>query len=199
MEKGSSRSFSPKKQKPEKSDKVGGKEENLQEAVILYSVEEEGRVVAETHWRPKASVEEREEPKPDLENLKLSNESTQDNEHVVSNGEVADHPHTSSSSDHFVVVAIDFGTTFSGYAFSFVHDPDSIHMMRKWEGGDPGVINQKTPTILMLTPDGEFHSFGFTARDFYHDMDSAEAGKWMYFEKFKMELHHKMVRFKFTR
>jgi hypothetical protein len=36
---------------------------------------------------------------------------------------------------HFVVVAIDIGTTYSGYAFSFIRDPDSnIHMMRKWEG-----------------------------------------------------------------
>ena len=44
---------------------------------------------------------------------------------------------------HFVVGAIDFGTTYSGYAFAFTRDPDSIHMMRKWEGGDPGVTNQK--------------------------------------------------------
>ena len=64
---------------------------------------------------------------------------------------------------HFVVAAIDFGTTYSGYAFSFTRDPDSIHMMRKWEGGDPGVINQKTPTTLLLKPNGEFHSFGFGA------------------------------------
>lgn len=36
---------------------------------------------------------------------------------------------------HFVVVAIDIGTTYSGYAFCFTRDPDSnIHMMRKWEG-----------------------------------------------------------------
>ena len=33
-----------------------------------------------------------------------------------------------------VVVAIDFGTTFSGYAYSFTHDPENIHIMRKWEG-----------------------------------------------------------------
>eukprot|EP00918_Siedleckia_nematoides_P020086 GHVU01042803.1.p1 GENE.GHVU01042803.1~~GHVU01042803.1.p1 ORF type:complete len:676 (-),score=68.68 GHVU01042803.1:1207-3204(-) len=91
---------------------------------------------------------------------------------------------------HFVVVAIDFGTTFSGYAFSFTRDPDSIHMMRKWEGGDPGVINQKTPTCLLLTPEGQFHSFGFTARDFFHDLDPQESKKWMYFEKFKMALHY---------
>lgn len=36
---------------------------------------------------------------------------------------------------HFVVVAIDIGTTYSGYAFCFTRDPDcNIHMMRKWEG-----------------------------------------------------------------
>lgn len=94
---------------------------------------------------------------------------------------------------HFVVAAIDFGTTYSGYAFSFVRDPDSIHMMRKWEGGDPGVTNQKTPTTLLLKPNGEFHSFGFGARDHYHDLEEVEAKKWYYFEKFKMSLHSSQV------
>jgi len=89
----------------------------------------------------------------------------------------------------FVVVAIDFGTTYSGYAFAFTRDPDSVHMMRRWEGGDPGVTNQKTPTTLLLKPDGSFHSFGFGARDFYHDLEPEDAKKWMYFEKFKMNLH----------
>jgi len=71
-------------------------------------------------------------------------------------------PHiTKQQGGHFVVVAIDFGTTFSGYAFSFSQEPNSIHMMRKWEGGDPGLVNQKTPTCLLLEPDGTFHSFGF--------------------------------------
>ncbi|XP_072493149.1 heat shock 70 kDa protein 12B isoform X1 [Notamacropus eugenii] len=88
-----------------------------------------------------------------------------------------------------VVVAIDFGTTSSGYAFSFANDPESIHMMRKWEGGDPGVAHQKTPTSLLLTPEGAFHSFGYTARDYYHDLDPEEARDWLYFEKFKMKIH----------
>lgn len=92
-----------------------------------------------------------------------------------------------------VIVAIDFGTTYSGYAFAFTRDPESIHMMRKWEGGDPGVNNQKTPTTLLLRPDGSFHSFGFGARDFYHDLDPAEAKQWLYFEKFKMSLHSSEV------
>uniref|UniRef100_A0A8C6Z7G6 Heat shock protein family A (Hsp70) member 12B n=1 Tax=Nothoprocta perdicaria TaxID=30464 RepID=A0A8C6Z7G6_NOTPE len=88
-----------------------------------------------------------------------------------------------------VVVAIDFGTTSSGYAFSFRSDPEAIHMMRRWEGGDPGVANQKTPTSLLLTPAGAFHSFGYTARDYYHDLDPEEARDWLYFEKFKMKIH----------
>jgi hypothetical protein len=44
----------------------------------------------------------------------------------------------SKISSHFVVVAIDFGTTFSGYAFAFTRDIDSILMMRKVDGNDPG-------------------------------------------------------------
>jgi len=67
--------------------------------------------------------------------------------------------------------------------------------MRRWEGGDPGVVNQKTPTMILLTPSRQFHSFGFTARDFYHDLDQTEAANWLYFEKFKMTLHHCAVRF----
>ena len=35
---------------------------------------------------------------------------------------------------HLVVVAIDFGTTYSGYAYSFTSDPENISIMRKWEG-----------------------------------------------------------------
>jgi len=95
---------------------------------------------------------------------------------------------------HFVVVAVDFGTALSGYAFAFVRDPcRAIHMMRRWDGGDPGVINQKTPTTLLLDPVGRFHSFGYTARDFYHDLDEDEARQWLFFDKFKMTLHHNDV------
>uniref|UniRef100_A0A671TXM9 Heat shock protein 12B n=1 Tax=Sparus aurata TaxID=8175 RepID=A0A671TXM9_SPAAU len=88
-----------------------------------------------------------------------------------------------------VVVAIDFGTTSSGYAFSFTQDSEAIHMMKRWEGGDPGVANQKSPTCLLLAPDLRFHSFGFAARDFYHDLDPEEAQHWLYFDKFKMKIH----------
>ncbi|XP_026681180.1 heat shock 70 kDa protein 12A-like, partial [Diaphorina citri] len=32
-----------------------------------------------------------------------------------------------------VIIAIDFGTTYTGYAFSFVNNDCDIHIMRKWE------------------------------------------------------------------
>lgn len=94
------------------------------------------------------------------------------------------------TSSYIVIVAIDFGTMFSGYAFSFTRDPESIHMMRKWEGGDPGINNQKAPTSILITPEGDFDSFGYAARDRYHDLDIVEAKEYLYFEKFKMALHH---------
>nr|XP_047901595.1 heat shock 70 kDa protein 12B-like [Anser cygnoides] len=39
-----------------------------------------------------------------------------------------------------VVVAIDFGTTSSGYAFSFCSDPEAIHMMRPMVLAAPGLV-----------------------------------------------------------
>jgi len=94
---------------------------------------------------------------------------------------------------HFVVIAIDFGTTYSGYAFSFTRDPETIHVMRKWDGNDLEVNNQKTPTILLLKPDGTFHAFGHQAREAYHSFSAKEAKEWLYFEKFKMTLHSRQA------
>lgn len=68
------------------------------------------------------------------------------------------------------------------------------YLSRRWEGGDPGVSNQKTPTTILLTPDRKFHSFGYAARDFYHDLDPSESKHWLYLEKFKMKLHTTAVR-----
>lgn len=92
-----------------------------------------------------------------------------------------------------VVVAIDFGTTYSGYAYSLVTTPDEIYLMMRAQQGQYGAMNHKIPTILLLDEHGGFHSFGFEAREAYHDLDEAESKKWLYFEKFKMELHSRKV------
>lgn len=92
-----------------------------------------------------------------------------------------------------VVVAIDFGTTYSGYAYAFTRSPEEIHLMRHTDAGHFGGVTAKTPTILLLDERGGFHSFGNDAREAYHDLDEAETRKWLYFEKFKMELHSRQV------
>lgn len=39
-------------------------------------------------------------------------------------------PNVSEQQTFLVVVAIDFGTTSSGYAYSFAKEPECIHVMR---------------------------------------------------------------------
>ena len=92
-----------------------------------------------------------------------------------------------------IVVAIDFGTTYSGYAYAYRRKPDEIHLMRRNEAGQVGGPSHKIPTILLMDEREQFHAFGYDARDAYHDMTEEESQKWLYFEKFKMELHSRKV------
>lgn len=96
-------------------------------------------------------------------------------------------------SSYRVVVAIDFGTTYSGYAYASRRKPDEIHLMRRKEAGQVGAPSHKIPTILLLDGREQFYAFGYDAREAYHDMSEEESGKWLYFEKFKMELHSRKV------
>ena len=96
-----------------------------------------------------------------------------------------------------VVVAIDIGTTFSGYAMSLSSGKFSIYAMRATDPYRPesGSAKTKVPTTLLLKPDRTFHSFGHEAMKHYHkDLDEDEQKKWYYFERFKMKLHAEPVR-----
>ena len=92
------------------------------------------------------------------------------------------------------VAAIDFGTTYSGYAYAFMKDPSNIHLMNQRSMRARRGYGTQQPTALLLNERGEFHSFGYAAQEYYHDLDEREAAKWLYFEKFKMELHSRQVR-----
>jgi hypothetical protein len=67
------------------------------------------------------------------------------------------------TSDKLFVVAIDFGTTYSGYAFSNIHHKDEIFTYNWIEG-----ISQapKTPTSILFTPQKSFQAFGYEAEEF---------------------------------
>ena len=101
----------------------------------------------------------------------------------------------SSPVTFIAVVAIDFGTTFSGFAFAFNNKDGekSIHMNKEW-GSDQGYSTMKTPTCLLLNPDQSFNSFGYEAKDKFADLEEEEARQYFYFESFKMILHNNEVR-----
>ncbi|KAK3576893.1 hypothetical protein CHS0354_012950 [Potamilus streckersoni] len=100
-----------------------------------------------------------------------------------------------ASQTHLIVAAIDFGTSYSGWAFSFKHefetDPKKI-CTKNCVG--PGMMTPKAPTTVLIKPDGmTFHSFGYDAESKYEELSPEEAKQWYYFKRFKMTLHGKKL------
>ena len=95
--------------------------------------------------------------------------------------------------DYFAVIAIDFGTTFSGYAFSMRGDKENIKMKKSW-GAELGFQAYKSPTTILTNPDGSFNSFGFEAETNFADLDSDDIKEgYQLFQRFKMELYSQEV------
>ena len=69
-----------------------------------------------------------------------------------------------------VVVGIDFGTTYSGYGYSFraeyKNDHSTISSDSDWKSGD-GLVTIKTPTVILFDENGKFQSFGYEAEEVY--------------------------------
>ena len=101
-------------------------------------------------------------------------------------------PRLHSYGDRFyaVVVAIDFGTSFSGFAFSFNHRDGSedIYMNKAW-GNAQGYSTLKTPTCILLNPEKKFVKFGFEAAEKYAELEDAQDKTFYFFDRFKMTLH----------
>lgn len=108
----------------------------------------------------------------------------------------------SEPDEYLFVVALDFGTTFSGYAFSarseYNQDPLKIQLNQEWSAEGTQLLSQKTPTSILIRQDGSFIAFGYEAEDmFYSAIETEERENVMLFRRFKMELHNKMVFFLF--
>uniref|UniRef100_A0A8W8L658 Heat shock 70 kDa protein 12B n=1 Tax=Magallana gigas TaxID=29159 RepID=A0A8W8L658_MAGGI len=100
-----------------------------------------------------------------------------------------------TSKSFFLVAAIDFGTTFSGYAFSFRHDymKDPLNISTfNWCAGSGGLVSLKTSTCVLFDPTGKFYSFGYGAEEKYSNLAlDDEHHDWFYFYRFKMMLYNK--------
>ena len=96
--------------------------------------------------------------------------------------------------NYLLIAAIDFGTTFSGYAFSYKTKPYDIKINKNW-GANMGHASYKTPTSVLVNPKGEFEAFGFEAEQRYANLEEEDTTpeKYALYEKFKMRLHAKKV------
>ncbi|CAG2228193.1 Heat shock 70 kDa protein 12B [Mytilus edulis] len=91
------------------------------------------------------------------------------------------------SSSKLLVVAIDFGTTYSGYAFSYISQREKVYTYN-WSKG----ITQtpKTPTSILFTPRKDFHSFGYEAEEEYARLSQHKENRdWYFFKRFKLTLY----------
>ncbi|XP_061183641.1 heat shock 70 kDa protein 12A-like [Saccostrea echinata] len=100
--------------------------------------------------------------------------------------------------DRLMTAAIDFGTTYSGYCFSFRHDFETDPLKvsaNTWTAGTAGLVSLKTPTTVLLDGDGELVAFGYEAEDRYSELaDEQEHADYYYFRRFKMTLFNSSSR-----
>ncbi|NWW95897.1 HS12B protein, partial [Rhynochetos jubatus] len=89
------------------------------------------------------------------------------------------------------VVAIDFGTSYSGYCFSLASGTDQIHQV--FWGTEHGLKTPKMPTCILFNEKKEFRKFGYDAVMKYKSLPSSEADNWYFFQNFKMKLYNAKV------
>ena len=94
-----------------------------------------------------------------------------------------------------VTVAIDFGTTYSGFGFAEANvlGESGIQVFRGWGRGQ-GFSFYKTPTCVLLSPDGNFNKFGHAAVEAYaKHLAKGDNKDFIYFERFKLVLYNTKV------
>ncbi|XP_060574856.1 heat shock 70 kDa protein 12B-like [Ruditapes philippinarum] len=88
-----------------------------------------------------------------------------------------------------IVTAIDIGTTFSGWAYSTLNEPEKVYANQTWFAGDGSLASLKTSSCLLFSPEKEFKYFGYEAEtEFVRLVGDNEQHGWYYFRRFKMAL-----------
>lgn len=99
-----------------------------------------------------------------------------------------------SKSTRYAVAAIDFGTAYSGYAYSWKSEWRRIHINKQWSSGY--CLSPKAPTTMLLNPDKTFCAFGYEAECLYSELDKdaligkkkktkKKRDKYYFFQRFK--------------
>ncbi|TFK07266.1 complement factor D [Platysternon megacephalum] len=95
------------------------------------------------------------------------------------------------ASKSLFIVAIDLGTSYSGYCFSLATRTDQIQQV--FWGQAHGLMTVKTPTCIRFNEKREFKKFGYDAVMKYNTLPSSEAHKWYYFHHFKMAVQQGLI------
>lgn len=105
---------------------------------------------------------------------------------------------TALSDEILLVAALDFGTTYSGIAWSFTREfekyPLRINSLMWSPIVGPSQATFKTPTVLLLKSNKEVIAFGYAAEEQYEELadDDAHHG-YYFFRNFKMLLYDNEV------
>nr|XP_022296996.1 heat shock 70 kDa protein 12A-like [Crassostrea virginica]XP_022296997.1 heat shock 70 kDa protein 12A-like [Crassostrea virginica] len=103
-----------------------------------------------------------------------------------------------ATKNYLLVAAIDFGTTYSGYAFStrtdFQREPTKAYL-KQWVDPASSMMYNKTSTCILFDESINFSKFGFEAEVKYLDLIMDDEHKsWYFFRHFKMSLYDKQSR-----
>ncbi|VDI73661.1 Hypothetical predicted protein [Mytilus galloprovincialis] len=98
------------------------------------------------------------------------------------------------SGKYLMVAAIDFGTSYSGYAYStredFETDPNKIIVNNPYNAGAIGLMSLKEPTCILLDEEKKCVAFGYDAENQFVDLASDnKQDSYYFFQRFKMKLH----------
>ncbi|XP_048860114.1 heat shock 70 kDa protein 12A-like [Brienomyrus brachyistius] len=93
--------------------------------------------------------------------------------------------------DSMFIVAIDFGTAYSGYCFCVRNSLDNIRSV--FWGQELGFGSPKTPTCILFDEHEQFQKFGYEAMMTYTRLKKDGAKEYLFLENFKMNLYGKTI------
>ena len=92
--------------------------------------------------------------------------------------------------DYELVAAIDFGTSYRAYAYSYKDLKEIIYINANWSKS----FLIKFPTAILLDDKQNFVALGDNAVELYSKYaESDNEHKYMFFDQFKMTLYNKQV------
>ncbi len=97
------------------------------------------------------------------------------------------------------VIAIDFGTSRSGYAYAFIKEEDPERASKEepqpnFDWPEQPIPSEKTATYLLYSPEKCVEAWGYVARQRLAQLrwkDRAKSREYHFFSNFKMALHEK--------